>query len=234
MTSDELIKKEVKTYGSATVEINGRKRFCWRVKCDWCNQIFYKEQSEILRGIRNNKKFYCSRECSHTSTKTKENVSCANCGISFLKLVNQILKTKNNFCSKSCAATFNNKHKKYGTRRSKMEVLIEEMLKTDFPDLKFKANAKDEIGSELDFYFPDLKLAIQINGIFHYMPIYGQEKLDSIRRLDKEKRKLCKKIGIKLVEINCSKDKYLNKKKIASRLEQVKTILFTYAKPQTQ
>ena len=93
----------------------------------------------------------------------------------------QSLKTKNNFCSKSCAAIFNNKNKEYGIRRSKIEVLIEDMIKSDFPNISFSCNNKSIIESELDFYFPELKIAIQINGPTHYKPIYGQEKFVQIK-----------------------------------------------------
>lgn len=37
-------------------------------------------------------------------------VSCKNCHKEFDKLPNQIKKSKNHFCSRSCAATYNNKH----------------------------------------------------------------------------------------------------------------------------
>ena len=53
------------------------------------------------------------------------------------------------------------------------------MLLTEYSDLTFSCNQKEIIGSELDFYFPTLKLAIQINGPLHYYPIYGKKKLDS-------------------------------------------------------
>ena len=150
---------------------------------------------------------------------------CANCSTSFSKLPSQIAKTKNNFCSKSCAATYNNKNKKFGTRRSKLERLIEAMLRTDYPHLAFYCNDKETIGSEIDFYFPILKLAIQINGPLHYQTIYGQTKLDQIQRMDSEKKAACQHLNIKLVEVDCSQDKYLNKNKIQERLAQVGTIL---------
>lgn len=38
----------------------------------------------------------------------KIEVTCRSCSVSFLKQECEVLKTKNNFCSKSCAAKFNN------------------------------------------------------------------------------------------------------------------------------
>lgn len=54
---------------------------------------------------------------------------------------------------------------------------------------------------ELDFYLPEINLAIELNGITHYKPIYGQDKFLRQQRNDELKRKLCKKQGITLIEI---------------------------------
>ena len=221
----DQITNQIKTYGTKEIEFNSGKRLCYLIICDNCCEQHYKAQCEILRGLRMHKKFFCCKECNAEYHSTKQNVVCANCAITFQKLPNQIAKTKNNFCSKSCAATFNNKNKKFGTRRSKLEQLIEDMLRIEYPGLSFDCNQKNVIGSELDFYFPNINLAIQINGPLHYQPIYGQKKLDQIRSMDEEKRIACDTRSIKLIEIDCSQDKYLNKKKIEERLSQVRTIL---------
>jgi len=47
-----------------------------------------------------------------------------------------------------------------------------------------------------------LKLAIEIQGIFHYQPVFGEEKFNSIQKNDAKKRKKCEELGIKLVEID--------------------------------
>lgn len=221
----KTIPDQIKTYGSKEITLNNGKRLCYLIACENCGELHYKAQCEILRGLRKSKKFYCSQKCLFDCQITKQAVVCANCNASFLKLPSQISKTKNNFCSKSCAATFNNKNKKYGTRRSKLENLIEAMLVAEYSDILFSCNQKSAIGSELDFYFPTLKLAIQINGPLHYQPIYGQKKLDQIQRMDAEKRLACQAHNIRLIELDCSEDKYLNKKKIEERLSQIKIIL---------
>jgi hypothetical protein len=52
-------------------------------------------------------------------------------------------------------------------------------------------------------------LAIEIQGIFHYQPVFGEEKFNSIKRNDAVKRKKCKELGIKLVEINtCEQNQF--------------------------
>jgi len=223
--STENITDQIKTFGTKEIILGNGKRLCYLIVCDNCGELHYKAKCEILRGLRRTKLFFCSNKCDNEFHITKKEVSCAQCATTFLKLPNQIAKTKNNFCSKSCAATFNNKNKTYGIRRSKLEIAIEKMLKTNYLSLAFDCNGKKIIGSELDFYFPALNLAIQLNGPLHYQPIYGNDKLFQIQKMDEEKRLKCKLQNIKLIEIDVSKDTYLNKKLLEQRLLQIKNIL---------
>lgn len=82
----------------------------------------------------------------------------------------------------------------------------------NYPQLNLICNSKEAINSELDFYFPDLKFAIELNGIFHYEPIYGQDKFDRIQSNDKQKSILCFQKGIELGIIDSSTCDYLNRK----------------------
>jgi hypothetical protein len=150
-------------------------------------------------------KFYCSNSCSHASKgHFVVECSCKSCGTKFKKNLSQIKKSKNNFCSKSCAATYNNKNKKHGTRRSKLEIWLEEQLTVHYPNLEIHYNRKDAIGSELDIYIPSMKLAFELNGIFHYEPIFGEEKLDQIQTNDQNKFQSCIREGISLCIIDVS------------------------------
>jgi len=91
-----------------------------------------------------------------------------------------------------------------------MEILLEELIIEKFSNLNYSINNKNIIQSELDFYFPDLKFAIELNGIFHYKPIYGEEKLEQIKNNDKQKIIKCREHGIELCVIDISEVKYLN------------------------
>lgn len=113
-------------------------------------------------------------------------------------------RSSRNFCSSSCAATYNNKNKTHGTRRSKLESYLEERLRSEFPDIILICNGKDAIGSELDFYFPQLRLAIELNGIFYYEPIYGTDKLERIQANDQQKCAACLAAGIEFCTIDTS------------------------------
>jgi len=79
-------------------------------------------------------------------------------------------------------------------------------------NLEIHFNRKDAIGSELDIYIPSLRLAFELNGIFHYEPIYGQSKLDQVQNNDVSKSKLCHEAQIDLCVIDTSHQKYFKPK----------------------
>ncbi len=181
-------------------------------ECEICGSHFLKKKREInkaLRGIRAGK--YCSSECRKKDLSKKHTLNCTNCNIKFEKSNGDFLKTKNHFCSKSCAATYNNTHKKAGTRRSKLESYLEQQLTSLYPNIEFHFNKKDAINSELDIYIPSLKLAFELNGIYHYEPIYGSDKLNQIQNNDQRKFQACIEQGISLCIIDTSKQKYFKK-----------------------
>lgn len=185
-------------------------------QCYHCGNTFYALKKEILKVLRGYSKApkirYCSRQCSGKAKQNKQLVTCDNCDKRFIKQSRDVRKTKRNFCSHSCRATYGNLNKTYGIRRSKLEQWIEEQIPKHFPDLECHFNHKEAIGSELDLYFPALRLAFEINGLFHYEPIYGAEKLNRIQQLDRSKSLACHSKGIDLCVINTTKQKKFSPK----------------------
>lgn len=186
------------------------------LECYSCTKEFYTYKKYItseLKLSKGNVKF-CSTKCNINSQKDKVNVKCKNCNLEFEKIPSEIKKSKsgNHFCTKSCAAIHRNKNKKYGTRRSKLEIWLEEQLTILYPNMDIHFNRKDTIGSELDIYFPTLNLAIELNGIFHYEPIFGKDKLGKIQENDKSKSKACFDAKIDLCIIDTSAQKYVKPK----------------------
>lgn len=182
------------------------------LECYECHSTFFKQKKRIKSDLKlkpNSSKF-CSRTCkAHFLNGKKENVTCLNCQIEFLKYPNEIRKSKNNFCSSSCSTTYNNKHKSHGNRRSKLEIYIEEQLTIIYPNLHIEYNKTSSIGSELDIYIPSLNIAFELNGIFHYEPIFGINKLTKIQNNDQNKFRLCIENKIDLCIIDTSNQKYV-------------------------
>ncbi|HPW67045.1 MAG TPA: hypothetical protein PLS84_08175 [Salinivirgaceae bacterium] len=200
-------------------------------KCVECGKIFYKLKRVIKRtfiGYDRNIGDYCSRRCARLSKKSSADVVCSNCGKSFNKVKSQIKRSKNHFCSKSCSAIYNNVHKKHGTRKSKLEKWLEYNLTKIYPDLNFHFNCKDTINSELDIYIPSLKLAFELNGIYHYEPIYGEDKLQQIQSNDNRKFQACLEKGIELCIIDTSQQKYFKEQTSQKYLKIVQEIINTH------
>lgn len=148
-------------------------------------------------------------------------VTCKNCNIVFLKLYNEAKRYTNNYCTRSCAAIYNNKHRTHGGNVSKLELYLQKELITQnnkgsylLHNNKLLLDFNNRLmcnGYELDIYIPNLKLAFEINGIFHYKPIFGQDKLNNIIRKDVLKNKLCKENGITLITIKDTSHKFSSK-----------------------
>lgn len=64
---------------------------------------------------------------------------------------------------------------------------------------------REHINAELDIYVPHLKLAFELNGIFHYEPIYGPEHLSKVQNNDNRRLQACLERGIELCIIDTSK-----------------------------
>lgn len=199
-------------------------------ECYKCGNIFYKEKKYINGFINKSKSDtiqFCSRKCKNDAQYTKISVICLNCNYIFEKKISEIKKSKsgNNFCSKSCAAIYNNTHKKHGTRISKLEKWLNTNLTKLYPDLEFHFNRKDAINSELDIYIPSLKLAFELNGIYHYESIHGQDKLQQIQNNDNRKFQACLEQGIELCIIDTSQQKYFKEKTSQKYLDIIERLI---------
>lgn len=199
------------------------------LECVHCGNQFLKNKNDICKVIKNsNFKIackYCSKKCKYESQNKKIQVTCKNCQKQFLKNPNQIAKTVNNFCSRSCSATYNNTHKTKGNRRSKLEMWLEKQLIEIFPNLKFDFNKTNSINSELDIYIPSLKIAFELNGIFHYEPIFGKTKLNKIKNNDKRKFQACLENQIELCIIDSSSLNYFKPEKAKKYLDIICSVI---------
>ena len=185
------------------------------LNCCYCKILYYKKRTLVKReSLYYECKYnYCTSDCHNKSRVVSSVEPCKNCNNLVTRIPSEKRKSKNVFCNRSCAASYNNKHKQYGTRRSKLEQYLEAELRSLYPNLKIIVNSKKEIDSELDFYFPELKFAVELNGPTHYEPIYGQEKFERITLNDRQKIIKCFQKGIELLVIDVSKVSYLTEER---------------------
>lgn len=196
-----------------------RSKDLLKLECEYCSKPFFRYKANIKQALdlTNPKQCkYCSRACQHLSRIKKKEYSCFNCGKPVFRQPCEInhIKNKHNraFCNQSCSAIYNNAHKSHGTTVSKLELWLQSQLSILYPELEILYNDKTTINSELDIYIPSLKLAFELNGIFHYEPIYGQETLDRIQNNDDRKFQACIERGIKLCIIDSSGQKRFTEK----------------------
>jgi hypothetical protein len=194
--------------------------------CEYCHKTFQRPARQYYKYKKNIKrKIFCSDECSYMYRNTSKDVNCSQCGKTFKKIFSQFKRYKHHFCSRSCSATYNNLHKTKGNRRSKLEIWLEEKLPSLYPNLQFKFNSKEEINSELDIYIPSLKLAFELNGIYHYEPIHGVDKFNQIQNNDNRKFQACIEKGIDLCIIDTSSLNYFKEQNANKYLDIITNII---------
>lgn len=185
-----------------------RDKHLLSLECCYCQQAFQATKTKIKYVLKTGKLIkFCNSICKQKASNRSVTDACGFCGSLCTRQLKEYKGSKSGkiFCNSSCAAKYNNTHRVTGNRRSKIEIWIEQQLRILFPELNILFNDKTAINSELDIYIPSLSLAFELNGIFHYEPIYGQKKLDQIQINDNNKFYLCQQHNISLCIIDISK-----------------------------
>lgn len=188
--------------------------------CQHCHKSFQRPKGWSIKTQK-----YCSNNCKYQSQFRLIEKTCKTCGKIFFRQPKEIKKNKFSFCSYSCSAKYWNKNKTSGTCRSKLEHWIENNLKKIYPNEKIIFNNQKILGLELDIYFPHLKLAFELNGIFHYEPIFGNEKLQKTISHDEQKFKLCREKKISLCIIDTTVQKHFTEKSSQKFLDIITKIV---------
>ena len=166
---------------------------------------------------------FCSKECADSFQTTKKWITCSWCGKPFQQHLCIISRCKHNSpcCSRDCAA-------KLVYKESFIEKEFEDLIKP--LGLKYERNCRTIVSPmELDFWLPGIKYAVEINGICHYEPIYGEYVLEAQKARDRLKRRKCKQQGIKLRVVkpgNCSKGQHIKRfKRVVNEIRKRHAIM---------
>ena len=101
---------------------------------------------------------------------------------------------------------------------------VEQQLTKLYPNLPIVYN-DNHLGMELDVYVPSLRLAFELNGIYHYEPIFGSERLARVQQRDSNKFQLCQQNNISLCVIDTSHQKYMKESTAAPFLDIIISII---------
>lgn len=188
---------------------------CTECKCEFNRypSVIKRRAKLGLNGI------FCSKACSgkfigRTQSHGYSTLTCSHCSKAFQRRQYKIKERREknpdglSYCSRSCKATYENTHKTYGSNVSKLEKWLQAKLTQLYPNLNFIFNGKEAISSELDIYIPSMNLAFELNGIFHYEPIFGENNLQQRQANDSRKFQACYDAGISLCVIDTSSQKY--------------------------
>jgi very-short-patch-repair endonuclease len=89
------------------------------------------------------------------------------------------------------------------TGRSQGEEIVIALLRINFPGIKIERNDKSVLGrQELDIHLVDYKIAIEIDGITHSKPIYGQTRFEESLARDRKKEVKLDELGFLLYRID--------------------------------
>ena len=201
-----------------------------KLECEHCHQPFMATKKDIQWALKcsyRNILRYCSKKCKGKNEDTKVEFKCKMCDKVIKKRIKEVIRhnCKYTFCSHSCNAKYWNVNKTWGSNRSKLELWLEQQLILLYPSLEILYNDRKTINAELDIYIPSLKLAFELNGIFHYEPIYGDDKLKTTMGNDNRKIFACAEQNIELCIIDTHNTKYFKEKSSKIFLDIITNII---------
>jgi hypothetical protein len=239
---------------SCSAIFNMEKKFgkSYKTNCNTCQKDLI-IPPKIYFAKRNKDTFYCSSACIPkkiktvkppkttlcnypkipyiTHTKIKQNIVCPQCDQVFLSKEHKQTKHGKRFCSKSCRMKyFNIHHHVYSkVNTSYPENYLFSLLTAEFPNLNIQKNNRTflQCGLELDIFIPQLNLAIEINGPVHYKPIFGEERLATVKQKDQIKILELRSKQVQLIVLDVSELTKLRAQQsfIENEFSNIKTLI---------
>lgn len=168
---------------------------------EYKNQVFLKFYKRLNNKLNNLNITIINR------TKSKIKLKCLTCGETFTianSTCNKLIRQYNSSFCPNCSRIITN-------GRSFKEKELYDIIKTIYNGNILRNDRSILNGKELDFYFPDLKLAIEFNGTYWHADNRFYDANDIIKHCnmtakeiwekDNLKKELCNNFNIKLIQI---------------------------------
>ncbi|MHA2279358.1 MAG: hypothetical protein ACXAC5_00495 [Promethearchaeota archaeon] len=211
-TDFEKVPAEQKRYPIHCCSVECRSKYNDKRETRHCSECGKKvcRPPSVLKDRDN---VFCSVKCHDVFQDLREEVKCDKCGINFQKQLSLIKRSNYNFCSTSCFSkyTFNDSYVEREFERLVKDLEIK-FVRNDRGVLRDPNESDGRKCLELDFYFPTIKFAVEVNGSCHYEPIYGEDALAAQKVRDRKKRRACKERGIILRVVkpgDCKRETYM-------------------------
>lgn len=195
----------------ATLFPQSRYKKLLPIRCLTCGQTFMASAKQVNNLFTSTGKDkltlkYCSRACRDKGTQDRVTVTCANCGKKIERQRYELDVKDLFFCDNHCYHEYIKTHPiaPNGNSVSKLERLIRYSLQLLLPNEKVEYNNRTILdGLELDIYYPNIRVAIEINGLWHYVPIKKNQNLQLIQEHDMLKKNRSNEKNIKLYVVEC-------------------------------
>lgn len=194
----------------ATLFPQSRYKKLLPIRCLTCGQTFMASAKQVNNLFTSTGKDrltlkYCSTACRDKGTQDRVTVKCSNCGKELERQRYELDIKDLFFCDRDCMQEYykHNPNLKATGPRSKLEKFIGYVFADLFPHLVVDYNNRIVFnGLELDQYYPDLNVGVEINGGWHFIErLTDENRFKTIQEHDAEKLRLSEELDIPLLVI---------------------------------
>lgn len=168
------------------------QRGCPECRIQLARQRYKLTQQQVIDRIEKCGGFVMNPHQYVNLTSKNLQITCPNCGDVFITSFDLFTQRNGQLCQKC--------KKKHSIAQIKISEILK-MHNVNYIQQKWFEDCRDQKPLPFDFYLPAINTIIQFDGEQHFLPLYGDESFQLIKKHDKIKNEYCKVNGIKLYRI---------------------------------